>query len=570
MRFRAVAVDYDGTLATHGVVPDDVVDALKRAKQSGRKVLLVTGREFEDLRGVFAHLDVFDRVVAENGAVVYEPGGSEPRVLVDPPPPEFASALRARGVDPVHVGRVVVATYEPHETTVIDVIREIGLELHVAFNKGAVMVLPTGINKSLGLKEALEDLRLSAHNVVGIGDAENDHAFLDACECAVAVANALPAIKDRADLVTSGAHGAGVIELIDKLLEDDLASLEPQLERHHFVFGKRVGEAKHVLLPPIGTGLLVAGSEKAGKSSLVLGLVERIQEHGYQFCLIDPEGDYERLPGTVSLGDPQHAPSAQSVIDVLEEPGENVVVSLLAVGGLDRPGYFAELRKALEGLRERTGRPHWLIVDEAHHVLPSEPDTSSEDVPTGLGGLALVTLDPRRIARALFPHLNVVCGVGEAAGDVVAAAAELMDEPQPRMRMTSVDRGEALVWRRGKKRAHLVRLEPARTKRRRHRRKYAEGELSPDLSFYFRGPNRALDLRAQNLQIFVQIAAGVDEATWLHHLRAGDYSQWVREVLKDRKLARQISSVEQNDSLSGDQSRLEIKQLIEERYAPPA
>ena len=101
----------------------------------------------------------------------------------------------------------------------LETIRDLGLELQVIFNKGAVMVLPAGVNKASGLVAALDELGLSPHNVVGVGDAENDHAFLAACECAVAVANALPTIKERADHVTAGEDGDGVRELIDALIE---------------------------------------------------------------------------------------------------------------------------------------------------------------------------------------------------------------------------------------------------------------------------------------------------------------------------------------------------------------
>ena len=108
----------------------------------------------------------------------------------------------------------------------LEAIRELGLELQVIFNKGAVMVLPSGINKASGLAAALADLGLSSHNAAGVGDAENDHAFLGLCECSVAVANALPALKEQCDHVTEQPRGAGVAELAD-LLVDDLAALEP-------------------------------------------------------------------------------------------------------------------------------------------------------------------------------------------------------------------------------------------------------------------------------------------------------------------------------------------------------
>ena len=83
--------------------------------------------------------------------------------------------------------------------------------------------------------------------------------------------------------------------------------------------------------------------------------------------------------------------------------------------------------------------------------------------------------------------------------------------------------GEAVAWWRHPERAPVrFRSIPPRAERRRHLRKYAEGELG-DSSFYFRGPEGKLNLRAQNLQIFLQMADGVDDETWIWHLRNGDY-----------------------------------------------
>ena len=234
MRYLALACDYDGTLACEGRVSEETVAALQRVRESGRKLILVTGRELDDLQHVFPHLDLFDRVVAENGALLYLPATREEKLLSELPPEAFITALARRGVGPISVGKIIVATLHPHETTVLEVIRDLGLELHVIFNKGAVMVLPSGVNKATGLQAALGELGLTPHNAVGVGDAENDHAFLSLCECAIAVANALPMLKQRADFVTSGEHGRGVIELIDRLLTADLQELEPRLERYEY------------------------------------------------------------------------------------------------------------------------------------------------------------------------------------------------------------------------------------------------------------------------------------------------------------------------------------------------
>lgn len=223
MRYLALACDYDGTLANDGRVSEGTLAALARLRAFGRKLLLVTGRELEDLFSVFAHADLFERIVAENGALLYRPAGGDENVLGERPPERFVQRLRARGVQPLSAGRVIVATRRPHESTVLEVIAELGLELQIIFNKDSVMVLPTGINKATGLAAALRELDLSPRHVVAIGDAENDHAFLNLCGWKVAVANALPALKEHADLVTRAANGAGVVELITELLAKDIA-----------------------------------------------------------------------------------------------------------------------------------------------------------------------------------------------------------------------------------------------------------------------------------------------------------------------------------------------------------
>lgn len=225
MRFHALATDYDGTLSPRGEVPVRVREALARLKASGRKLILVTGRELADLKVVFPEFPLFDFIVAENGAHLFRPSTHEERLLGEPPPDEFLGELRTRGVTRVTKGRVIVSTHEPYQDTVLDTIHDLGLEHQVIFNKGAVMVLPSGINKARGLLEALSDLNLSPSNVVAIGDAENDQAMLDACECGVAVADSLPRLKERASWVTEGGAGDGVVELCERLITSDLADL---------------------------------------------------------------------------------------------------------------------------------------------------------------------------------------------------------------------------------------------------------------------------------------------------------------------------------------------------------
>lgn len=224
MRYRALATDYDGTIAHHGVVNEQTIAALIKLRDAGRTLIMVTGRELEDLQATFPHCHLFERIVVENGALVYTPATQTVRTLTEPPPEAFLARLRSRGV-PFSAGRSIVATVEPHQHEVLQAIQELGLEWHVIFNKGCVMVLPSGVNKATGLIPVLKELNLAPEQVVGVGDAENDHAFLSICGCGAAVSNALPAIKERADLVLSRDHGEGVQELIARMLADDLAGI---------------------------------------------------------------------------------------------------------------------------------------------------------------------------------------------------------------------------------------------------------------------------------------------------------------------------------------------------------
>ena len=230
MRYLALATDYHGTVGINGKMPVEAAVAIARLRKSGRRAILVTGRRLDQLLAVCPQIDLFDYVVAENGALVYAPRTRVETLLGKRPPAEFIERLRSLGVDGVEVGRVIVSTWLPNHTAVLQAIQEMGLEFHVIFNRAAVMVLPAGVNKVTGLDYALRKLGLSFHEAVGIGDAENDYPFLERCECAVAGANAVPSVRQLAAFVTQREAGQGVAELIDELIADDLTRIEGKLE----------------------------------------------------------------------------------------------------------------------------------------------------------------------------------------------------------------------------------------------------------------------------------------------------------------------------------------------------
>jgi HAD superfamily hydrolase (TIGR01484 family) len=568
MNIVCLATDYDGTLAHNGVVDDPTVAALEDFRRSGRKLVLVTGRELPDLAGVFSRFDLFDRVVAENGALLFNPATREERPLAPEPPEGFVKALRAKNVHPLSVGRSIVATWEPNETAVLEAIRELGLELQITFNKGAVMILPAGVNKASGLDAALDDLGLSAHNVVAIGDAENDHAFMQASGYAVAVDNALPSIKEQADLVTKGARGAGVAELIRAIIERDVDAFGSARDRNAVEVGCRV-EGGAVSLSPHGGGVLIAGLSTGGKSTLATSVLERFVERGFQVCVFDPEGDYAEFSSVV-VGDVNAPPQLPEVMKILDRPHESVVVNMLAVSVGDRAAVFARFLSAIVELRARAGRPHWILVDEAHHVLPAERDPSATALPPALPATVFVTVDPAAMARGALERVDDVFAVGTRPAETIAAFCRAISAETPQLPPKALPRGQALFWRKVRnERPEVVTLHPPAQKSERHKRKYAHGELGEDKSFYFRGPKNALNLRAQNLMIFLQIADGVDDETWQHHLNSHDVSRWIKDAIKDDELAEEVSRVE-DEQADPAASRERVREAVERRYTAPA
>jgi HAD superfamily hydrolase (TIGR01484 family) len=570
MRYLALCCDYDGTLAHEGVIDEKTVAALERVLASGRMLVMVTGRELDELKTVCPCLDLFERVVAENGALLYRPKTREEKVLAEAPPALFAETLRQRGVAPISVGRVIVATWEPHEQTVLETIRDLGLELQVIFNKGAVMVLPAGVNKASGLKAALLEMGLSPHNAIGVGDAENDHAFLNICECAVAVGNALPTLKDAADIVTTAHRGAGVAELIDELLENDLSRYGQSQRRHLIPIGDKEEDGSVVMLPTYGENLLIVGTSGGGKSTAATAFLENLHEQDYSFCIIDPEGDYEGLPIAATLGSGDRPPTADECMQLLQQVGTNIVLNLVGLAISERPTFFASLLPRIQELRTRTGHPHWLIVDEAHHMVPASWEPVAQAFPERMTGIMLITVHANLVAPAALNAVDTLLALGSHPAEMVRELSSVLGETPPALNEGALPPGHALLWRKRIGAAPcVVRLHPSRIQRRRHVRKYAEGELPPERSFYFRGPENALNLRAQNLIFFVQLAEGVDDATWLHHLRRHDFSRWISECIKDEELASEVSRVETDDT-DPQSSRKQVRASIEARYTAPA
>ena len=568
MRYLVLVTDYDGTIATRGEPEPAAVSALERLRTSGRRAILLTGRRLDDLIAVFPQVRLFDYVVAENGAVVYEPRTREQTLLGKPPPSEFVQRLRELTDNSIDIGQVIVSTWIPHHLGVVQAIQEMGLELQLIFNKAAIMVLPAGVNKASGMEYALRKLGLSPHEAVGIGDAENDHSFLERCECAVAVANAVPSIRRLAAITTKGEHGQGVAELVEELVANDLSRLHGRLQQNLIPIGLDA-DGSAITVPPYGLNILIAGPSGSGKSTAAAGIVERLVERAYQVCIVDPEGDYGTLPEVLTLGGVRHAIPVNEVLAILEKPRMNLNVNLLGIPLADRPEYFGHLFPSLQAMRTRTGRPHWIVLDEAHHVLPADWGHVGRALPQNLGETVLVTVRPDHIAPMILSLVDVVIAVGRAPKETLKTFADVTGQTFSWPEDLTYQSGHAVVWfpKKGQTPSSM-RTISARAERIRHLRKYAEGNMR-DRSFYFRGPQARHNLRAHNLAIFAQIAQGIDEETWLFHLYAGDYSRWFRDAVKDPYLADHAERIEQRRDLRPAETRDLIVSFIESRYTLP-
>jgi HAD superfamily hydrolase (TIGR01484 family) len=569
LRYTALAFDYDGTLASDGKVPGHVVEVLRKVKQSGRKLLIVSGRILEDLEKVFPHLDLFDKVVVENGAVIYTPSTRETRLLAEPAPPALVEALAKIGAQPA-VGLSIVATWTPFENATMQAIQTLGLEHAVIFNKGAVMVLPSGVNKASGLKAALDELGLSPHNCIGVGDAENDHAMMSLCEFSCAVANALPAVKERADMVTNGDHGDGVLEMCEHLLTTDLVERAPL--RHRLVLGREKSTASELFCSTYGARVLICGSSGSGKSTATTAVLEKLAQQNYQLAIVDPEGDYETFEHAVLLGTPDHAAALEEVSQALTSADNNVLINLLGVKLEDRPEYFLSLVGRLQEIRAVSGRPHWIVLDEVHHLLPAEFQRFADVIPNEPPAMLMVTVNPKSVCPDALQLVDVFVAMGDDAYDLLNTFADLTGRPRPHVRRVELQQSEAVVWFTETGEPPVVaEIDIAHTQeRKRHKRKYAAGELPEDCSFYFRGPDNKLNLRAQNLHIFAQIADGVDDQTWSFHLHRHDYSTWFDKQIKDETLTKEARAIEDNPGLSAKESREAMRALIERLYTAAA
>jgi hypothetical protein len=550
--FKALACDYDGTLASQDRIGAQALAALLEAREAGLRLVLVTGRTFFELIRVCERLDLFEAVVAENGGVLYFPGAGMIRDQGPPPPSRLLAALDQRGI-PFQVGRVIVGTPRRDEQGVRDALAATGISRDLCYNRAALMLLPAGISKGAGVRQVVRALGLSFHDVLALGDAENDLDLFEACGWAGCPANAVPALRDRADWIFPGEDGPAIARAITGPILHGGLPVNPS-PRHRVPLGWAVETSEVVTIPVRGVNVLIHGDPLSGKSWLAGALVERLVDRRYAVCVLDPEGDYRvlaRLPGVVWV-EVRDGPSMERALSHFDlNPSASVVADLAALPHGEKVKVIETALTVIRELRLRLGLPHWVVLDEAHYSLH----------PEGVGhhaagiedrGFCLATyrlrwlrdsvlkaVDILLLARVTRPEElaflgRVLAGFPGGGEDAIPVLGDL-----PRGKFVMIQPEGT-----GARTALTFVAPPRETPHVRHLKKYVDSSVPPECRFFFRRPDGSCVATADNLRTFREVVRAVEEAVLAHHAARRDFSRWVRDVITDLELAAQLRKSE--------------------------
>jgi hydroxymethylpyrimidine pyrophosphatase-like HAD family hydrolase len=574
MRFSVLALDYDGTIARDGVLDLDVKAAIREVRSRGIAVIIVTGRILSDLEKVAGDLDFVDAVVAENGGLLLFPSGNS-RLMGQPPPPIFVEELRRRGIAFI-AGQRLVETDAAAAPQILSIIRDLELPLVLVFNRGRLMVLPQAISKGNGLREALTMLRLSAHNAIAIGDAENDHDLLATCEFGVAVGWGSKALQATADDVLLGDGPAAVAPYIRKAARE--MRLPPEhVDRSRLILGK-TEDGYPLALAMRGRNVLIAGDPRSGKSWVAGIICEQLILQGYSLCIIDAEGDYrslDALPGVVVFGGDAPPPELPDLARVLRHPYMSIVVDLSHVAYREKIEYLNTLLPMLATLRRSTGLPHRIVVDEAHYFL-HEPNVT-ELIDLELGAYTLVTYrlsdlhsDLRKAIEGIIVKRTTDL---REVRTLLAMAGDENAESEWRATFAGLTVDEAVLLPGIEEAGGKLRrfqLSPRSTVHVRHKSKYVDLQLVEEQGFVFTNNGAPMGEPARTLNQFVASLKTLPLPVLDGHARRGDFSQWIGDVFRDHVLASEIRKVEQRYRLGHTRDLYNaLAEAIQQRYALP-
>lgn len=562
--FRAIAVDFDGTLTEGGRPSNGVLDALQEVRASEMRVLLVTGRAVTDLLRVFPDAERhFDSIVAENGAVIRASGVS--RALTAPVPVELDGPLVSQGVH-FQRGQVLLACSSEDELAVLREVRRLGADCQLIRNRDALMLLPIEVSKGTGLIAALESLGVSHHNTIGIGDAENDLALLRQCELGVAVANAIPSLKHVADIVLEGRAGDGVAWFLRNQV---LAGIQlPTSARWRATLG-RSAQGTRVTVPASRVNLMIVGGSGVGKSYAAGLLAERLIDLDYSVCILDPEGDHSplgRLRGVVSVGGHGTVPPPQALGPLLSSGLGSLVVDLSLIHERDRQSYMADALRAFDEERSRSGLPHWIFVDEAH--IPFGNQAEAFGHLEHRKGLCLVTYDAGELLRSTTIGLDYIVAVSGPDGIDPSVMAELAVLLPARASLPEKTGEVLLIEADDPPRSQVLTLDRRFIQHVRHWHKYITSHLPSGSTFHFRSIRGPTGAHAENLSAFRRELLLCDLSVVQHHAANRDFSRWLDQAIQDKALAKDVRDLEDRAEVgsSFEDLRRGIVEAVENRY----
>ncbi len=571
MKFGVLALDYDGTIARDGVLDPGVKAAIVEARARGIVVVIVTGRILSDLRQAAGDLAFVDAVVAENGAVLSLPNG-QTTLNGHLPPQIFLDELRRRGIE-YKTGQCIVEAAAASAPQILEVIRELELPLVLLFNRSRLMILPQAISKGTGLREALNALRLSVHNAIAIGDAENDHDLLAACEVAVAVSWGSAALQKEADEILQGDGPSAVGAYIQRAAKEARLPRD-RIGRHRITVGT-AEDGRPLALAVQGRNLLVVGDPQSGKSWANGLACEQMILQGYCVCLIDPEGDYgslESLPGVVVLGGEDRPPEIPAVARALRHFDLSVIVDLSRILYEDKVRYLNALLPMLASLRRTTSLPHRIVIDEAHYFL-REPNVK-QLLDFDLNAYTLVTYRPSDLHPDLRRGIEAVIvkrltHVQEVQTLLTMVGNKGVEQEWTIALGTLADNEAALLpgIEEAEGKLRRFRLLPRLTPHVRHKTKYLDVQLDEGQEFVFTDNGKAIGAPARSLKQFILSLANTPATSLDGHARRGDFSRWIADVFHDDRLASDVRKIEQRYRLGHlEDVRQSMARLIQDRY----
>ncbi len=571
MKLAVLALDYDGTITDReGRLDDSVRAAIRDLRSGGIAVLIVTGRRLEHLREGVGDLRIVDAVVAENGALIVFPLTGRTLFLGHPPSKALVDELATLGV-PFLTGECVVELEAKYAQKALTAIRRLELPLVLEFNRDRLMILPQSVSKGVGLREALTSLRLSVHNAVAIGNAENDHEMLAAAEIGAAVGWGSGALKQMADEVVAGDGAPAVAAYIRQVAaRPRLASTSPM--RRPLLLG-RDDSGKTISLRIGGRNLLVVGDPRSGKSWIAGLLLEQLIIQRYSVCVIDPEGDYrglETLPGVILFGGDDPPPRPRELMQALRNADFSTVIDLSKLPFEQKREYVPQLLTMLNTVRRQTGLPHRIMLDEAHYFL----DETNVDqlLDTELGGYALVTYRLSQLPSHIVNAEDVVIVTRHTDQHEVEALKALRPPADNTVDWTAALgnlRLEDAVLLPGAEEAGPLRFQiaPRITFHVRHQHKYLDVPVSERHAFLFRQDGKTM-ARARSFRELSEVLGKAAPDLLVEHLCNGDLSRWIRDVFGDRPLAAQVREVERRYALQPTADvNDELLRLIRERYS---